>query len=183
MKEKVKKIISSVIVGGFLIYCSYLTFQDGDAELDDIRNLLVMVFCSCTVLRSTFSTKMAQPVPEELRRNETYMEAKERQDSGGKILIAGVVMMVAPFVLLIVLGELHDFLASVSILAFFLGIFAILIGLLISIGAGKDMAKFPIETVQDTQPESTASRVFDCIGTLAAAAVLVLWIAESIILK
>jgi len=183
MKEKAKKIMIVLCIGGFLIYCLYLIFHDGNADIADIRNLCALIFSSCTLLSMTFSTRVTPPIPEELLDNQEYLEAKERQDNGGKILIVGTVMIVAPIILLFILGELHDFLATAGLISFFVGILAILIGVLVTFGAGKDLAKFPIEMVQDAKPESKASVVFSNIGTLAAVAVPVLWIIETIILK
>ncbi len=176
MKENVKKILSTVIIGGFLLYCLYLTVTSERRGIEDFRSFAVVVFSSCTLLSHVFSAKTVPSVPAELLENEDYMEAKERQDSGGKILIIGVGMIIAPFVALLIAQELEGFVAELFLLSFFLGILAVIIGLLVSFSAEKDMAKFGVEVVSDPQPESTASRAFNAIGMLAAGAACVLWI-------
>lgn len=102
----------------------------------------------------------------------------DKPDLGDMRSFAGVVMMVAPLALLFILGELHEFLASVGIISFFLGVLAILIGLLVVFIAGRDLAQFPNEMVQDSKPDSKTSRFFSNLGLLAAGAVLILWVLE-----
>ena len=108
--------------------------------------------------------------------NEAYMEAKERQDSGGIISLVGAAMVIIPFVVLLIAEELEGFVAELFLFSFFLGIPAVLIGLLVAFSAGKDMAAFDEEVIQDPQVESLASRIFSWIGTLAVGVAVVLWI-------
>ena len=166
MKEKIKKILSTVIIAGLLLYSLYLIISSGETDIETIRSFAVVVFGSCTLLSRVFSTKTAPPVPAELLENETYMEAKERQDSGGIIAIIGAAMISMPLAVLLIAEELEGFVAELFLLSFFLGILAVLIGLLVVFSAGKDMAAFDVEVVQDPQPESLVSRIFSWIGTL-----------------
>ena len=178
MKDKTKKILSVAAIVGFLLYALYLTLTSDKPDLGDMRSFAVVLFSSCMLLSQVFTNKIPQPVPDELLENEVYLEAKDRERSGEKIAIAGVVMMVAPLALLFILGELHEFLASVGIMCFFLGVLAILIGLLVVFIAGRDLAQFPNEMVQDSKPDSKTSRFFSNLGLLAAGAVLILWVLE-----
>jgi len=175
MKEKIKRVVALVIVGGFLIFCLYMTIAY-DPGIEDFRSFAVVVFCSCTLLSHVFSTKTVPPVPGELLENEAYMEAKERQDSGGIISLVGAAMVIIPFVVLLIAEELEGFVAELFLFSFFLGIPAVLIGLLVAFSAGKDMAAFDEEVIQDPQVESLASRIFSWIGTLAVGVAVVLWI-------
>ena len=182
MKKKWEKGLAVIVIAGALLYVSYLFVTSGKPEWVELRMFCTMICCSCMLLSRIFSTKapITEQVPADVLENEEYLEAKERQDSGGKILIAGILMMAAPFALLLILGELRDFLASLGLISFFIGVFAVLMGLVVSIGAGKDLAKFPIEYVPDPKPEGLASRIFDGIGMLAAVGIIVFWIIELI---
>lgn len=182
MKEKWKKILAVVVIAGAMLYISYLFATSGKPDIVDLRMFCAMICCSCMLLSRVFSTKapVTEQVPAEVLENKEYLEAKERQDSGVKILIAGVVMMAAPFILLLILGELREFLASLGLISFSIGILAVLMGLVALLGAGKDLAKFSIEYVQDPKPEGLTSRVFDWIGMLAAAGIIAFWIIELI---
>lgn len=171
MHKKMGKIASVIVIAGALLYCTYLTFTMEEPLVDSLRIFIPVACSSCMLLSHIFSTRQIQPLPKEILENEAYMKAKEQQDSGGKIFIAGIFMMGIPLILLFVLGELHDFLASICLLSFFLGILSVLTGVFVAFLATKDLAKFPIETVQDPQPESKVSRVFHALGLL----LLIIW--------
>lgn len=176
MNKKMGKITAVIVIAGVLFYGVYLMFTTEETLMDSLRIFMPLVCSSCMLLSHVFSTKQVQPLPKEILENEVYIEVKERQDSGGKVFVTGVLMMGIPFILLLILGELHDFLASLCLLSFFIGIIAVLVGLLVGFLAAKDLAKFPIETVQNPQPESMASRVFTVLGGLALIAWAALWL-------
>lgn len=176
MKKKPGKIVAATVIAGVLLYGIYMMFTTEQTMVDSLRLFLPLLCNGCILLSHVFSTKQILPLPEEILENEAYIEAKERQESGGKIFVTGILMMGIPFILLLVLGELNGLLGGICLLSFFVGILAFLMGLFVGFLAGKDLAKFPVEIVQDPQPESMASRVFNLLGGLALIAWAGLWL-------
>ncbi len=180
MNKKPGKIVAATVIAGVLLYGMYLMFTTEQTVVDSLRLFLPLLCSSCILLSHVFSTKQILPLPEEILENEVYIEAMERQESGGKIFVTGILMMAIPFILLLVLGELNGLLGGICLLSFFIGILAVLMGLFVGFLAGKDLAKIPVEIVQDPQPESMISRIFTVLGGLALIAWAALWILHTI---
>lgn len=179
MNKKPGKFIAATVISGVLLYGIYMMFTTEQTMVDSLRLFLPLLCNSCILLGHVFSTKEILPLPEEILENEAYIEAKERQESGGKIFVTGILMMGIPFILLLVLGELNGLLGGICLLSFFVGILAVLMGLFVGLLAGKDLAKIPVEIVQDPQPERIISRAFTALGGLALIAWAVLWLLQT----
>lgn len=176
MYKNLGKIAAITIIVGVLLYGLYLTVTTENDVWDSLRVYMPMLCSSCMLLSHVFSTKNVQPWPDELLEDAEFAEAKERQETGGKVMITGIIMIVAPFVILLIAGELGDTLGFLALLSMALGVMAILVGLLVAYGAGKDLEKFNVEIVFEPQPESMVSRVFDALGGLALVAWIILFI-------
>lgn len=179
MNKKTGKIVAATVIAGVLLYGIYMMFTTEQTLADSLRLFLPLLCNSCILLGHVFSTKQILPLPEEILEKEAYIEAKERQESGGKIFVTGILMMGIPFILLLVLGELNGLLGGICLLSFFIGILAVLMGLFVGFLAGKDLAKIPVEIVQDPQPESMTSRAFTALGGLALIAWAALWLLQT----
>lgn len=179
MKKKLGKIVAATVIAGVLLYGIYMMFTTEQTMVDSLRLFLPLLCSSCILLSHVFSTKAILPLPEEILENEVYIEAKERQESAGKIFVTGILMMGIPFILLFVLGELNGLLLGICLLSFFIGILAILTGLFVCFLAGKDLAKIPMELVQDLQPESIISRAFTALGGLGLIVWAALWLLQT----